>query len=39
MEEEKTEDEFDLSDITAQPVERSREDIIAQAEAEAYSEP
>lgn len=38
MEEEKTENEFDLSDITAQPVERSREDIIAQAEAEAYSE-
>lgn len=29
-------DDFDLSDITATPVERSREDIIAEAEAEAY---
>ena len=29
-------DEFDLSDITHNPVEKSREDIIAAAEAAAY---
>ena len=32
------EDEFDLSDITAKPVELSREDIIAAAEAAAFAE-
>ena len=31
-------DEFDLSDITATPKEKSREDIIAEAEAAAFSE-
>ena len=31
-------DEFDLSDITASPKEKSREDIIAEAEAAAFSE-
>ena len=31
-------DEFDLSDITHNPVEKSREDIIAAAEAAAFSE-
>ena len=31
-------DEFDLSDITAMPLERSREDIIAEAEAAAFNE-
>ena len=31
-------DEFDLSDITATPQEKSREDIIAEAEAAAFSE-
>ena len=34
----KQEDEFDLSDISAQPKEQSREDIIAAAEAAAFSE-
>ena len=33
-----TTDEFDLSDITATPQERSREDIIAAAEAAAFAE-
>jgi ribonuclease-3 len=33
-----SEDEFDLSDISHQPAEMSREDIIAAAEAAAYSE-
>ena len=33
-----THDEFDLSDITATPKELSREDIIAAAEAAAFSE-
>lgn len=32
------EDEFDLSDISAQPKEQSREDIIAAAEAAAFAE-
>lgn len=31
-------DEFDLSDITAEPKEMSREDIIAAAEAAAFAE-
>ena len=31
-------DEFDLSDISAQPREQSREDIIAAAEAAAFNE-
>lgn len=31
-------DEFDLSDITAEPKELSREDIIAAAEAAAFAE-
>lgn len=31
-------DEFDLSDISAQPKELSREDIIAAAEAAAFAE-
>lgn len=36
--EETTADEFDLSDITATPQEKSREDIIAEAEAAAFAE-
>lgn len=36
--EQKNNDEFDLSDITAEPKEMSREDIIAAAEAAAFSE-
>ena len=36
--EQKNDDEFDLSDITAEPKEMSREDIIAAAEAAAFSE-
>ena len=32
-------EEFDLSDITANPSEKSREDIIAEAEAAAFAEP
>ena len=33
-----SEDEFDLSDISAEPKEMSREDIIAAAEAAAFAE-
>ena len=35
---EPTEPEFDLSDITAAPKEKSREEIIAEAEAAAFAE-
>lgn len=38
VEEKKAADEFDLSDISATPKEQSREDIIAAAEAAAFSE-